>query len=318
MAEPWVELPDETIVGTNYRVNKFLGDRVNRLIAEAPPELQADLMLGITSGYRTHEQQMKAYLNHLAGGGLAAAPGHSWHERDHGMAVDWNHLSPTGWAYLKSHAGEYGLGFPLGSKDPFHMQPVETYGGPQHYSHLSVEGVDPRIMSALLNVGWNESRMRNVRNYRYDDTHTANGYYQITDTNWRHYAPKIGISAKTAMDASFEDQTRVAAAMVRENGLKPWDKAHGGSIPVGEGLSSFYLSGDSGGGNDEPPVHMPVPRPINPVPSGGPKVSDVLVTKPVQLDPPPAPAHLHAPAAPRAPNLASTFMGGLRSILSTR
>ena len=125
--DPYASDTDTPITGTRYRVNPMLADRVNRLIAEAPPDLQGDLQHAITSGYRDYVQQQKAYANYLAGGGLAAKPGHSWHERDHGMAVDWNNVTPRAWAYLKGHAIEYGLGFPLGPKDPFHMQPVETY-----------------------------------------------------------------------------------------------------------------------------------------------------------------------------------------------
>ena len=69
-----------------------------------------------------------------------------------------------------------------------------------------------------------ESANQNVKNFRYDDTHTAQGYHQITNTNWRNYAPKMGIQsvsnpgtlAQNAMDASPEDQTRVALALLRD------------------------------------------------------------------------------------------------------
>lgn len=128
------------IVGTRYRVNALLADRVNRLIADSPPDIKPALEHAITSGYRSYEQQTAAYLHHLAGGGLAARPGHSWHERLNGMAVDWNEVTPQAWAYLRAAAPHYGLGFPLGAADPFHMQPVETYAG----------GVN-RVASALEN-----------------------------------------------------------------------------------------------------------------------------------------------------------------------
>jgi hypothetical protein len=124
---PFEDQPSEPIVGTKYRVNKLLADRVNKLIADAPPQIQGDLRHAISSGYRTYEQQTKAYLHHLAGGGMAARPGHSAHERMNGMAVDWNNITPRAWAYLKTTAPNYKLGFPFGSPDPFHMQPVETY-----------------------------------------------------------------------------------------------------------------------------------------------------------------------------------------------
>ena len=127
--DAFVNAPEAPIAGTRYMVNAVVADRVNRLIAEAPPDVQGDLRRAITSGYRTHEQQMRAYLHHLAGGGLAAPPGHSWHERAGGMAVDWNGVSPRAWQYLKANAGRFGMAFPLGSADPFHSQPVETVAG---------------------------------------------------------------------------------------------------------------------------------------------------------------------------------------------
>lgn len=117
------------IIGTRYQVNAVLADRINRMIAEAPEDIRPQLQHAITSGYRNYATQTALYLHHLEGGGLAAPPGHSWHERLHGMATDWNDATPAAYAYLRGHAYQYGLGFPLGSKDPLHMQPVETYAG---------------------------------------------------------------------------------------------------------------------------------------------------------------------------------------------
>lgn len=53
----------------------------------------------------------------------------------------------------------------------------------------------------------------NVLNYRYDATHTASGYYQITNTNWNAYAPGQGIDTNqypTAISAPYDAQTSVA------------------------------------------------------------------------------------------------------------
>lgn len=58
-----------------------------------------------------------------------------------------------------------------------------------------------------------ESGDQNIPNYMYDDEHTAQGYYQITNTNWRAYAPKVGIDLDehpTAMHADEPTQRKVA------------------------------------------------------------------------------------------------------------
>jgi hypothetical protein len=67
-----------------------------------------------------------------------------------------------------------------------------------------------------------ESNFRNIPNYINDATHTAQGYYQITNTNWRRLAPQLGISAQSAMGASLDDQTKVALALMRESGIGNW------------------------------------------------------------------------------------------------
>jgi hypothetical protein len=138
---PFEEAGVAPIIGTGFKVNTVMAGRVNALIAAAPADLQAELRHAITSGYRDWEQQTKAYLNHLAGGGLAAKPGTSWHERYHGMAVDWNRATPRAWAYLKAAGPEYGIAFPLGPRDPYHSQPVETVGaGSSRMMSLRIPG----------------------------------------------------------------------------------------------------------------------------------------------------------------------------------
>lgn len=116
---PFEEAGVDHIAGTPYRVNSVMADRVNRLIAAAPKDLQPELLHSITSGYRDWETQAKLYLDYLSGGGLAAKPGSSWHERYHGMAVDWNRATPRAFAYLKSNGPQFGIVFPLGPKDRY-------------------------------------------------------------------------------------------------------------------------------------------------------------------------------------------------------
>ncbi len=81
--------------------------------------------------------------------------------------------------------------------------------------------------------------------------YTAQGYYQLLNTNWRRLAPRLGIKTTNAMSSSLEDQTRVALALLRENpnapggGVQNWtnynptlraaiargDKAPQGTVP---------------------------------------------------------------------------------------
>jgi len=55
--------------------------------------------------------------------------------------------------------------------------------------------------------------------------YTAQGYYQILNSNWRRLAPKLGITAPNAMAGTLEEQTRVALALLRGSGGKPSDWA---------------------------------------------------------------------------------------------
>src|SRR5215475_6794963 len=127
-------VPGAQITGTSFHVNTELAGKINQLIADAPPELQPELRAAVTSGYRDMRQQEDAYRNYQQGGGLAAPPGHSQHQMWGGMAVDWNGIenqSPAAKAYLLKavDSGKYGLEFPLGSQDPWHMQMVGGGGG---------------------------------------------------------------------------------------------------------------------------------------------------------------------------------------------
>jgi hypothetical protein len=74
-------------------------------------------------------------------------------------------------------------------------------------------------------VALDESGDRNIPNFRFDDRHTAGGHFQITDTNWRHYAPLLGIDLAVwpnAMSAPEQLQGQVAGKMYAETGYMPW------------------------------------------------------------------------------------------------
>ncbi|MGU3544516.1 hypothetical protein [Methylobacterium sp. A52T] len=72
--------------------------------------------------------------------------------------------------------------------------------------------------------------------------YTAQGYFQMLNSNWRRIAPKLGISAPNAMSASLEDQTKVALHLLRNGGVGNWANynprlraalARGEQAPVG-------------------------------------------------------------------------------------
>jgi hypothetical protein len=76
-----------------------------------------------------------------------------------------------------------------------------------------------------------ESKDRNVMNYagraqginpEAPKGYTAQGYYQVLNSNWARLAPGLGIAEHNAMAASKEDQTRVALALLRESGVGNW------------------------------------------------------------------------------------------------
>jgi hypothetical protein len=98
--------------------------------------------------------------------------------------------------------------------------------------------------------------------------YTAQGYYQILNSNWAAYAPGLGITAPNAMAASFRDQTRVALAMYRKSGKGPWADARWNpyllrAVQQGERAQFAGEAGDGGGGV---PLGTTVPIPSS---SGG-------------------------------------------------
>lgn len=84
----------------------------------------------------------------------------------------------------------------------------------------------PIDTEAFLDLAeYDESKGKNVKNYRFDPEHTASGYWQVTNTNWRKYAPSVGVSLAdyhTADSAPRETQRDVARAMYEVEGPGPW------------------------------------------------------------------------------------------------
>ncbi|MGU3664211.1 hypothetical protein ACLBX9_08525 [Methylobacterium sp. A49B] len=73
--------------------------------------------------------------------------------------------------------------------------------------------------------------------------YTAQGYYQMLNSNWRRIAPGLGITAPNAMAGSLEEQTRVALHPLRNGGIRNWSiynpalrgaLARGERAPIGD------------------------------------------------------------------------------------
>lgn len=78
--------------------------------------------------------------------------------------------------------------------------------------------------------------------------YTAQGHFQMLNSNWRRIAPKLGITTPNAMSSSREDQARVALHLLRNGGIGNWSKynpALRGALSRGEqfkpGLSDEAL-----------------------------------------------------------------------------
>jgi len=86
--------------------------------------------------------------------------------------------------------------------------------------------------------------------------YTAQGYFQILNSNWRQIAPQLGIAATNAMSASLEEQTKVALALLRRGGGRDWlnynaklRAAVAAGEQIGEGGGVPMVSGGGPGGN---------------------------------------------------------------------
>ncbi|WP_407529437.1 hypothetical protein [Methylobacterium oryzisoli] len=109
-----------------------------------------------------------------------------------------------------------------------------------------------------------ESQGRNVMNYvgkgqGLDPTtpkgYTAQGYFQMLNSNWRRIAPLYGIGTPNAMASSLEDQTKVALHLLRHGGVKNWanyNPALRAALARGE-TAPRIGAGDAAGASAEKP-----------------------------------------------------------------
>lgn len=82
---------------------------------------------------------------------------------------------------------------------------------------------------------------------------TAQGYYQITNTTWREYAPKAGVDLEkypTAMTAPKPVQSAVAQKLFDEQGFAPW-------APYNPRLAAAISSGATATPAQAPAAPMP-------------------------------------------------------------
>lgn len=83
------------------------------------------------------------------------------------------------------------------------------------------------VQTYLSLISQYESNNQNVPNYRFGPGYTAQGYYQITNTNWSQIAPLVGIDTSlypNAMSAPQDLQAKVAAYLLTQTpaGISNW------------------------------------------------------------------------------------------------
>lgn len=137
---------------------------LQRMFAEAPPEVQAEMR--ILSAYRSPEIQAQLYADALERYGSeaearrwVAPPGNSRH--NHGQAVDLSYLGDAARAYAHENAARYGLHFPLSNED-WHIEPMGAGGGriaidgtfiaPTGGAPNALAGVAPEQQNALARM----------------------------------------------------------------------------------------------------------------------------------------------------------------------
>ena len=111
---------------------------------------------------------------------------------------------------------------------------------------------DPSLMKQKVDlINKMESNNRNVRNYRYDATHTSSGYSQTSNTLWRENAsPEILAKYPTAMDAPKEIQDQVTATVLsKKNGEKHW-------LNFNSPLKAAWMQKFGGAGGTQGQTHL--------------------------------------------------------------
>jgi hypothetical protein len=149
--------------------------------------------------------------------------------------------------------------------------PIGQGQGPAPGNAL-VGSAPQQILDPLGLIEKYESGGRNVLNYMYDKTHTAGGYYQITNSTWRDIAPKAGIDLglfPTAISAPKEVQRQAAAKLFEERGWSPWalyNPALARAIGMAPRGGNELVDVKPAAGMAEPAGAKPAPGPLATVP----------------------------------------------------
>ena len=95
-----------------------------------------------------------------------------------------------------------------------------------------------------------ESGNQNIPNYQYGPGSTAQGYYQITNTNWLAIAPQLGIDTSVypnAMSAPQSVQAQVATYLLTQTpaGVSNWT-SYNGNLAAALSAAGLQTSGTVG------------------------------------------------------------------------
>ena len=209
--------------------------------------------------------------------------------------------------------------------DPSAVQPQQT--PPPDYQSVPQPGpgrasvqdylktMQPNERNNLALITKYEAQGQNVPNYKFQPGFTAEGFYQITHTNWRNIAPVFGIDAKRPMAGTGADQAAVALYLMRRSGLQNWTNYNPRlrqAFQSGEdGAKVWFGGGKPGGGAEgtaeaaEGPRDMPGedPRTLTPYDPS----KDPTAGKPVMDE---------APAPPAQPGTVGNIAGAIGSNLA--
>jgi hypothetical protein len=172
---------------------------------------------------------------------------------------------PGGFGGVGATSGAGGVAAGMGGLGPAGKQGGAPLGVP-NVGNMSAD--EKNKLGLILKY---ESNYKNQMNYAgkasgLDPTtpkgYTAQGYYQILNSNWQRIAPKLGINTPNAMASSFEDQTKVALALMREpgQGIGHWANynpklraalAAGEQAPEGAPLGVPDIGGGGAGVRDQ-------------------------------------------------------------------